>query len=213
MKARHITLWIALAGVGAIAGGVSVRPTGNYLSPQEERAAFAPLIDAPVMPNGDTRPATLSFTIPDSRDWKRIRSLWGDPAYLVGVVSSSRPQFIYCRNQLDLDVRLFVDSRVVRPETAHIAPYGYTSLCEPVGLTFAARPGANVNLIATARAKTYGEPLRLIVQAYWMAEVKDRLVGSAIDDQLHLGIIWKAFVILGAALIAFASWRVVHRHL
>jgi hypothetical protein len=47
----------------------------------------------------------------------------------------------------------------------------------------------------------------VIVQAYWTAGVKDRLVGTAINEQLHLTALWKALVVFGAALLTVAALR------
>jgi hypothetical protein len=89
--------------------------------------ALSALIDRPVTVNGDSKPESFRFSIPDSLAWKRIRALWGDPGYVIEIVSSEHPLMAYCQEQVNLRVQLTGDSRVVDPEAAWIAPYLHSS--------------------------------------------------------------------------------------
>jgi len=198
-------------GLALVLAGISIRPSGDTLRPDEAKAAFTRLADKSLLFSKAGQSTELKATVPNDNTWRRIRRLWGDPEYFVAAMSPSSRNYMYCLDQLGLAVQVTLDGNPVQLETADSPPYGYSTNCRPVGVKFAAAPGAHVQISVTGRPNRTGDDVHVVVEPYWTEGTKDHFVGIGIEEQFHLEALWRVLVILGAALVIYGYWNVLKR--
>jgi hypothetical protein len=172
-----------------IAGGMMFMCTAcvnpaPLLSPADVRTATVPLKTVSLQESSKNGSAVFSVRIPNDKSWQRIRAAWGDPGYLLSVVAPGR-RTLLCFDKYNLDVRVSGDSGIIHSEPANSPLYGYSLDCVSVGVKFNASPGDLVELRVVFPGSLSKIPGNLMLCAYWGPEVKDRLVGLSIDQELR----------------------------
>jgi hypothetical protein len=117
---------------------------------------------------------------------------------------------MYCLKDLSVRVQARIGDQPVSLETAEYAPYGYSLDCGPAGLRFRAPQGAVVQI----RFEALGHSHRradLVVEPYWTAGTKDRLVGISIQQDLHVQALATILGVVGLVTIVVAVFLFSHR--
>lgn len=204
---RNLPLWLTIVGV------LLLIPLIWLYSTQSLRAgdlglALAPIHELPLEGLSNGGSATFTFSIPNDRRWMRIWRAWGDPGYAVVAVTPDR-RTTYCFEKLGIDVQVTVGSDPTRTEAALEPLYGHSAQCMPIGIKFKAGPGDQVTIRTTTKAESTPRGYLLVV-ASWPPELKDRIVGLDINDELRRPI----WVIGVAGLFCFglaSVWALKHR--
>ena len=159
---------------------------GHGLSQDDAKAALGPLVEIPLDQLKNSGSAAVIVTIPNNAQWTRIRRAWGDPAYLIAAIEHPETSgLVHCLDQLEIRVQATNQSGLIPLKTSKgCCPYGLSSACPDSGLEFRATPGSDLTLHATSTAHSMpaGE---LIVLCYWKNNVKDKLVGISLDEDLR----------------------------
>jgi len=181
MKGLMLTL-ISAGFLCLIPGALWLRD--RNLSEDDAAAAVRPLARIPLHQFEESGSSAVIFTIPNDAQWKRIRSAWGEPAYLVAAVEQPEGhRMILCLDQLGMRVEATRQSGPVELRTAKgCCPYGFFAACPDSGLEFRATPGNDITLHAasTAHSLPKGE---LIVICNWN-DLKDKIVGIMLAEDL-----------------------------
>jgi hypothetical protein len=205
-------LWLGLLGVALLA------PAAVYWSwiwvsdpvrPADERSAFQRLASVPLSQAASDVGVEITAVIPDDPSWKRVIHNWGDPGFFIGAVLPGSSQRIYCLRDLGTRVEARIGVNPLDLEAAD-APYGYSADCPHAGLSFRAPPGSLVRIHVTVASLPPQWPV-LVVEPHWTVGTKDRLVGIAIDRQLHLQAVTTALGVAGIATILLAAYLFSHR--
>lgn len=179
-------LWITLIGVALLL------PRALYwcsmwisdpVTTADTRTAFRRLAAVRLDAAVGSRGVDITATTPSDASWRRVVRNWGDPGYFIGVVLPRPRTYMYCLQDLGARVEARIGDQPVDLETAYV-PYGYSSDCQPAGLLFRAPPGSVVRIHVTV-ARLPSHAADLVVEPYWAGETKDRLVGTALDDDLR----------------------------
>lgn len=174
-------------------------------------AAFQRLAEVPLDQLESQGLQDVVVTAPSSAVWKRIRRTWGDPGYIIAVVSPGPRQYLFCLEKLDLRISVALDSQQLELRTAEYPPYGYSANCKPVGLQFRAPEGATVRIRVAGGLGQVPRPANLVVEPYWTTGAKDHLVGVAIEEQSHLRAVAAFSAVVGAAMLACGLWLFARR--
>jgi hypothetical protein len=117
---------------------------------------------------------------------------------------------MYCLKDLGVHVQARIGDQPVEIETAEYAPYGYSLDCSPAGLRFRAPQGAVVQIRFESVGHS-GLTADLVVEPYWTAGTKDRLVGVSIQQDLHASALATVLAVVGLVIIAVAALLFLHR--
>ena len=158
--------------------------TASSLSPADAQTVMMPLKVVPLEQIAKDGSIAFDIVVPSETSWKKIRAAWGDPGYLISIVSPDR-RTLTCFDKHELDVRLSDDSGAIHSESANSPLYGYSSECINVGTKFNASPGDRVRLQVTYSGRPPQLRGDLMVTAYWGPEIKDKLVGLSINEELR----------------------------
>jgi hypothetical protein len=172
--------------------------------PADVRLAFERLATVSLNQAQSEGTLNLTATTPNDASWRRIIRNWGNPGYIIGVVSPGPSHYMYCLKDFDVRVQVRIGDELASLKTAEYAPYGYSVDCTPAGLQFRARPGTAVQIHLEAALHSH-RPVDLIVEPYWTVGTKDRLVGISIQEDLHLRALANASGIAGIIAISFAA--------
>ena len=186
VSCRVVTKWAAVALT--VIGFLLLLPValwlfGHDLSNDDAAAALSPLARIPLDQLGSTGSAVVVVTIPDNRQWARVRHGWGDPRYLIVAVENPRhDREILCLDKLGIQVTVSTKSGQIALKTARIWPYGYRGTFGESGLELEAKPGMDVTIrVGSPQGRMpVGE---LVLMCYWW-DVKDKLVGIGLNEEL-----------------------------
>lgn len=201
-------------GLVVVTAGIWVRAAATGTPhPDEFKAAFTRLADGPMDLTQTGKSAELTATIPNDEVWRRIRKRWGEPTYIVAAVSSPPENYMYCLSQLGLTASVTADGVPVTTFTADQPPYEYSAnlSCTQLAVRFAATPGQRLQIAITGQPDHVSKGDRIIVEPYWTDDTKDRRVGYALVEELHLKTVWRILVALGVALTIYGFWDVLKR--
>ncbi len=177
---RRVHKWIQLS---LIIGGVILAGCVSNISQADARIALTPLKSVPLSAARSTGRVSFTEQIPDSAQWRKLIATWGNPSFVLAVVSPDH-QTLRCFDQLGLKVKIESDSHGVHTEPGGWV-YGYSIECQNIGVRFRAGTGdlLDVEVGVPAAATTLSDELTLI--ADWGPKTKDRLVGIGIDDDIR----------------------------
>jgi hypothetical protein len=157
---------------------------GCHASPSaaDAKVALTPLRTIPLAAARTTGQINLNERIPDDAQWKRLISAWGEPGYVIAVVSPDH-RTVACFDKFHLNPDLTSNSRSI---SSWPAPplYGYSADCANSGLEFHADAGTLVGIRIGVPDAASAQPDELILVANWGPKTKDRLVSVGIDEEL-----------------------------
>ena len=200
---------LTLAALGflvLVPGGLILISTTHGLSSSDATVALAPLMNIPLDQAVNQPSAAVTVVIPHTEQWKRIRTEWGEPDFVVSAVSSDH-LLAWCLADLGLEIKIYRQGSLV-PAAASYLPYGYSG-CGNGSLRFRVEPEADELRLSISKSGFLPLPAagQLIVVADWW-NTKDKIVGDALDSQLRPLAV--AASLTGIILIAFAAsfqWR------
>jgi hypothetical protein len=177
---RWVHDWFQLS---LIVGGLSLTGCVSNISQADARIALTPLKSIPLSAARSTGRISFTERIPDSAQWKKLIAAWGNPMFVLSVVSPDH-HTLRCFDKLGLKVKIEADSQGVHTEPNEWV-YGYSIECQNIGVRFRAETGdlLDVEVGVPAAATTQPDELTLIVD--WGPKTKDRLVGIGIDDDIR----------------------------
>jgi hypothetical protein len=202
-------LWIALLGVALLLPGALYWVwswIGDPVRAVDTRSAFQRLAEVRLSEAVGGRGVEITATIPSDASWRRVIRNWGDPRYFIGSVLPRPRTYMYCLQDLGARVEARIGDQPVDLETAYV-PYGYSSDCQPAGLSFRAPPGSVVKIHVTV-ARLPSQAADLVVEPYWTGGTKDRLVGTALEEDLRE--ITTALGVAGIVTILIAAFLYSH---
>jgi hypothetical protein len=205
LTSRFWPLSVGVAGLLLLVPGALFIPSA--LKPGDDVVALTPLASVRLDQIG-TAPLVTKLVIPDTPQWRRIRRAWGDPHFIIAVVSSEK-RFAYCLPKLGIGVEVRGQGDAIPLEFLY-PPYGYSSDCERSSLAFKAAPGTELAVTIT---KSGDQPIpsgEVIIVSDWL-NTKDKLVGISLDEELRP--ILTATSSLGCGLIVIAASIFVRRRL
>ena len=188
-----------------VPGVLSVPSIVFGLKSGDDMVALKPLASVRLDRIGKT-PLITKLVVPDTPQWRRIRRVWGDPAFVISAVSSEK-RFAYCLPDLGVILEVTGQGKNIPLEFSN-PPYGYSSDCERSSLAFQAVPGSELAVTIT---KSGDHPLpsgELTIMSNWL-NTKDKLVGISLDETLRP--ILTATSSLGFVLVVIAVWTLVRR--
>ena len=198
---------LLLAAIGSLLISAALWIWRAYpLHTGDDRIAFERLADVPLGQMESQEAVDVTVTIPNSAVWRRIKRSWGDPGYIIAVVSPGPRQYLYCLEKLGLRISAALDFEQLNLRTAEYPPYGYSIDCKPAGLQFRAPEGATVQIHVAGDHRRFAHPANLIVEPYWTVGTKDHLVSVAFEEQFHLRGVASFTAVAGAAMLACALW-------
>lgn len=205
-------LWLSLVGVALLV------PAALYwlwiwiadpVRSADTQTAFRRLAEVRLSEAAGDRGVEITVTIPSDASWRRVLRNWGDPSYFIGAVLPRPRTYMYCLEDLGARVEARIGDQPVDLETAYV-PYGYSSDCQPAGLSFQAPLGSVVKIHVTV-ARLPSQAADLVVEPYWTGGTKDRLVGTALEEDLRK--IATALGVAGIVTILIAAFLFSHRTL
>lgn len=235
---RTVALGLGIGGAALLFAASRLRILiRNAVSPSDADAALLPLVSVPLSEITE-HGKQLKFATRSDAAWRRVTRNWGEPFYVIFAARPSPSVDVYCLADLGLGVAAQLGGNPLPLEITQTPPYGLSSSCAPVGLRFRAPSGATVTVrvfkqpgprqarrslnravgpengdrplpIPSARVP---EPAgNLVVMPDWSWEMKDKLVGVAIDQGLHTlekALAWTACcLILSGLLLSAVSAR------
>jgi hypothetical protein len=159
----------------------------DRMTPFDMNVAFEKLVAMPLQPIRASGSSSISFTIPNTSQWKHIRKIWDAPRYVLAIDSGPadhRNDYLVDFREAGIKVELFKDGQLILLEWSS-TPYGHSSegnCCHK----FIANPGEELTLFVTAEkdpAHKVGKELFVIADWGWF-ETKDRIVGAMISDDI-----------------------------
>lgn len=181
MNRRVIPLGFGITGVLLIAAAGWLYFTTTGLMPGDDAMALANIAEIPLDSIQTEGSLSIRVIIPATPKWARIRNAWGEPDFIITAVSELKP-LAYLT---DLGIRVDVMKRGIPIRVDGFAiPYGYSSNCSTGNFRFRAAPGSEMTLVSREQL-----PLRcplgdlIVVGSWW--NTKDKLVGVALDEELH----------------------------
>jgi hypothetical protein len=123
----------------------------------------------------------FSLVISDKPEWKRITHEWGDPGYVIAVLGEGRK--LKCFDELGIAVEVKAGAELLPIQHSSTPLYGYSQECSSSGVSFKAARGQHLD-IHIGRPDKVHVPGVVIVAANWGPEIKDRIVGVDLGEQL-----------------------------
>jgi hypothetical protein len=202
MRSRH---WLALGAVLAALGGFAVSRVGP--AGEDQALSETPLLRLPLSSIG-VDGATLLLRIPDSLQWNRIRSKWGDPGVMIFAARTGSSVIEFA--SLGVDVQVSGPDGRLPISVASGAPFGrdFLSAGSQYGVRFRGKPGEDLQVRLSAahpEALATGE---LIAKYEWgHVSGKDHAIAPPVERLLEA--VGKALVVAGVAVFAFGLglWR------
>jgi hypothetical protein len=209
LTSRLLPLSVGVVGLLLLIPGAFSVPSMVFgLKSGDDLVALTPLASVRLDQIG-TAPLIIKLVIPDTPQWRRIRRVWGEPAFIISAVSSEK-EFAYCLPDLGMTVEVGGHGNKIPLEFSN-PPYSYSTDWERSSLTFQAAPGTELAAKITNAGDRMLPSGDLIIVSYWF-NTKDKLVGISIDRELRP--ILTATSSLGFVLIVIAAWSLLrHRPL
>jgi hypothetical protein len=174
-------LWLSLAGaIVVIPGLLWIATSGSRLNDGDAHIALQPLIRIPLGRISDG-PFSERFDVPDTRQWAKIRKVWGEPDFVVTAIDEAGRYLICPPIPLRIDLTDRGGSSI--PLRRGEPPYGYSAHCSESSLRFQATAGDTLNIKITAAGDRLLPAGDIIVVRYWW-NTKDKLVGVYLDDEI-----------------------------
>jgi hypothetical protein len=198
---RAIARVLVIGGGLLLIGVAWLKPERTVrLTKDEERRALTPLLQMQV-PGGSR--GLVEFTDPR---WQRIRAVWGEPELVVSFGDAGR-RIARCLPGLPLSIAVVRRDGNSVPLTVGGPPYGYSSQCESCCFRFRWNSSEPLEVMVAPTRAVNTSVSDLIVVADWN-NVKDKIVGAAIDEKVEPLLRWASIaglvcllcgVVLGAA--------------
>jgi hypothetical protein len=170
----------------------------DRVRPNDAEVAFKPLVVLPL--DWFSPQHFLSFTvaIPEGAAWKRIRHSWGDPDYVIALISK-RAQHQHCFDGLAAQVTQ--GGRQIGLENAR-SFYAFTSDsgCKSLGKMFHAPAGSVIQIHITG-SERIAPDAELLMKPDWLY-TKDYVVGMDVDADMRPWLVWSA--VIGFAMVILA---------
>lgn len=202
-------LWVGLIGILLFAPGAWYWLwvwISDPVRTADTSVAFERLAEVPLNRADGGAVVEFTTTTPSGRIWNRITRDWGAPEFIIAAVSAGPKGDMHCLSELGVQVEATVGGQPIRLAAAERAPYGYSLRCHPAGLRFQTPPGTALRIRFQVSGKPRGM-IDLIVEPYWGWNMKDRLVGLAIEEELHnVREITTAVGLAGLGLVTWASF-------
>lgn len=191
MKHRHLHLWLVGASAILLLPGLLWMATSEArLKHDDANAALQPLFRIPLNRISEGR-LSERLTIPDSRQWTRMRKVWGEPEFVISAVDQTGRTLI-CPF-IPVQVNLTDPSGSIIRFRRGGPPHGYSASCSESSLRFQATPGDTMTLgITTDRERALPGGYLIVVPDWW--NTKDKLVGLALDDEIEFLVRWTSLV-------------------
>ena len=128
----------------------------------------------------------LSFNVPDTRQWTRIRKEWGNPRYVVYATEDRYPSspWIIPFSTLSLDVDVSRAGLAI-PVQRSACPYAVSRDTGDCGVDFKADPGHTFDVSLTLDKPGLLPAGNLVIEPFWDEFLKDRLVGAGIASEIE----------------------------
>jgi hypothetical protein len=192
-------------GILALCVGLLFYPY-NRMTEDDVTVAFSKLVEIPlqsiVLSGGSS---SITFDIPNNKQWKHIREEWHQPRYVIGIDPDPARQSHETISLNDLAIGIELSKYGNAIELKPIwPPYVYSSKSKNYCLEFKAIPGDRLMLFVALPKKSYQIPARaeLFIINDWPT-AKDLIVGADISNNL-LFPISKFLIGLGCLLILIA---------
>ncbi len=146
-------------------------------------------------------PATFTLVMPGTPQWNRIRSVWGEPDFVLTMVDKLGRNLL-CWQTGPLRAELFDAKRNTVPLRPGAGPYGYSTTCESSSVRFKAPAGSSLTLsVENTGIQTLPTADMIVVADCY--NTKDKLVGLMLDGEVNSLLKWTCA--LGAVLILFGA--------
>lgn len=148
----------------------------------DARAVMAPLLVMPLSEVPPNRAIRKTVRVPTSDHWRRIRSSWGEPEFLVTLAGEDDGSAA-CIDQTSLKVEVRLDGRPAPILERRFGSYrrGFAPMCEQGGvLHFHASVGEEIEMTVLLN-DSHRRTGKLILEAEWKGQ-KDKLVGTSLTD-------------------------------
>jgi len=188
-----------------ILGGLLLAPALLYwawawcfdpIGQDDSDAAFRNLAAIPLSEVASRKSVELEVAARSDAQWRRIRRSWGDPDYLVAVISHGAATYMRCFEELSLSVQVTRNGSPVNTTNARCCPYGITTTqsdgsrtgspkaCESVGLRFRIPAGAAFRVRLAVSGNHLDPEAEVTVSPNWKNE-KDKMVGLDLDEDIR----------------------------
>lgn len=175
MKSKRLPLWLGVFGTLLLVPRILwVVDSGSRLSDDDARTALRPL-NRIQLDGIDQAPIPVTLMIPNTTQWTKIRSVWGEPGFVISAVDTAGT-FALCLPEMPVRIELIDATGRIIPLQPGGGPYGYSTGCASSSLRLHSAPGNELTLkLAGTRPGTVpaGD---LIVVSNWF-NTKDKLVG------------------------------------
>ena len=146
-------------------------------------------------------PISVTLTIPNTKQWTKIRKVWGEPEFVITAGDSVR-----CPPATPVRIELTDSSGKIIPLKPGAGVYGYSSRCASSGLRFHAPSGSELTLkLSPIRLGATVPAADLVIVGDWVeGDSEDRIVSVEIDKFIGAFVKWLSItgfvlVISGAA--------------
>jgi hypothetical protein len=172
------------------------------VGPEDLVVAATPVARLPLTGLRSGGPVRLSFQIPDSTQWARIRRHWGPPRYLVFAVDNTGTTILpFASLHVSVDIRGRHGALVSERSTGRV--HNYSQEHQDTGLRFDPQVGDELQLqVETHHTDTLPDG-ELIVEPYLESFTKDDAVGVGVAELFKTVFTWSALV--GIALLFAAA--------
>jgi len=212
---RVLARWLLASGVVLIVpAALTFTPVlGPLTSDDDAAVAFTPIVRLPLDTLGSGSVVSLSYVVPDSAQWDRIRKngSMGDHGYVAFVADTLHGKVLPF-TPLGIDVSVSSRNSQIPVTHTDAGPYLYApETHHDVGLRFSASPGDRLRITISARNAGGLPEGELIVQPYWewsardFAEVSrelDRVLRPVVARAAQAGML---LLVAGVALSVFSA--------
>jgi hypothetical protein len=197
MKSKRLPLWLGIIGtLLLVPGALWVASSRNRLSDDDARITSQPLNRIHI--GGiDQRQISATLVIPNTKQWTKIRKIWGEPEFVISVLDTAG-RITLCLPELPVRIELIDPTGSVIPLQPGAGPYGSSPACESSSLRFHAAPGNELTLKLAGTRPGAVPTGDLIVVNDWF-NTKDKLVGLYLDEFIESFVKWLA--VLGFLLV------------
>src|ERR1051326_8082000 len=142
---RRLPLWLGAIGALLLVPRILwVADSRSRLSDDDARVALQPLKRIQLA-RIDQRSFSVTFMIPNTIQWTKIRKKWGEPELVISLVDATG-RFALCLPEVPVRIELIDSTGRVIPLQPDDGPYGYSTSCQSSSLRFHADPGSEVTL-------------------------------------------------------------------
>lgn len=210
MKANHLSAWFISAGALFLIPRILwIANSESRLTDADALIALQPLIRLPLDRISEGH-LSERLPIPDTRQWTRIRTVWGEPDIVISVVDATGRNLI-CLPSIPLRIDLTNRSGSSLTLRRGSSPYGYSEACSESSLRFQTTPGDTLKIsVATSGQQSLPPGDLIVVRDWW--NTKDKLVGVYLNDDIDSFTRWTSvvgilFLVAGAILILIGQAR------